>query len=337
MLALGLSSAALPAQTFLAPDTILIQTFNIDPSDAMIDFPNGNDTVWVNWDADNLLTLCGSNQIIPGGWYWESDLGDLSDPPVNFAFTSCSFLEDPSQHNENWLISPPVYIPDSMAILHWRSMPFEGPGYMDGYKVLVSTSTNEPFTGAFTDTIFVAAEMLDYVKAGSLDPDDYIFSPGYVHANRYSDTAYFFLITPNAGAYTGRLEPHQVSLAQYAGKHIYIAFLHDSSDDSILQIDDISVIHGETSAASEPGIRSFALEAQPNPAGDWVLLSWNLPFGREGKLILSDLLGRTLQEQPVDNRTNGSIRLELRQLPQGIYPCTLRTSEGQQTILLVKQ
>jgi hypothetical protein len=103
--------AAANAQVLFAPDTILFQTFTVDPSDTMLQFPGGADEQWVNWDADNLGALCGNNQPIPGSWYWESDLGEPSDPPVNFAFTSCSYLEDENQANENWLITPPVFDP----------------------------------------------------------------------------------------------------------------------------------------------------------------------------------------------------------------------------------
>ncbi|MBK9335696.1 MAG: hypothetical protein IPM98_03540 [Lewinellaceae bacterium] len=161
---------------------------------------------WVNWDADNQPTLCGENQAVPGNWYWENDLGDLADPAVNFAFTSCSFLADSEQANENWLITPPVLITDSTAMLAWRSAPFEGPAYMDGYKVLVSTSGNEPFAGAFTDTLFVAAEMTDILKSGSLKVEDHMFSSGYIHADGYTNPDYFFsfilLLRPIRGVWS---------------------------------------------------------------------------------------------------------------------------------------
>jgi len=319
------------------PDTILSQPFTVDPSDTMLVFPTGNDLQWVNWDADNLPTLCGDPQPVPGAWYWESDLGGLSNPPVNFAFTSCSFLTNSNQPNENWLITPPVFIPDSTTVLHWRSMAFEGPGYMDGYKVLISTSTNEPFTGAFTDTIFVAAEMLDFLQPGSLDPDDYIFSPGYVHANGYTDTAYFFLITPNAGAYTGRLEPHWVSLAAYAGQSVYIAFLHDSTDDSVLQLDDITVVHGFTSSTPIAGAAEYFLQISPNPATETARITWQFPARENGRLLLTNLFGEKLMEEPVEDLNSGIFLLKTGHLPAGLYPCTLQTASGRQTVMLVKQ
>jgi hypothetical protein len=32
-----------------APDTLLKETFEIDPSDDMLSYPNGDDIFWVNW------------------------------------------------------------------------------------------------------------------------------------------------------------------------------------------------------------------------------------------------------------------------------------------------
>ncbi len=325
------------AQFFTIPDTLLIQNFTVDPSDTMLVFPNGNDTRWVNWDADNLPTLCGENEPVPRNWFWENDLGDLTDPPVNFAFTSCSFLEDSEQPNQNWLITPPVFISDSTAIITWRSSPFEGPAYMDGYKVLVSTTTNEPFVNAFSDTLFVAAEMTDVLKPGSLKLEDHIFSPGYIHANGYTDTNYFFLIHPTAKSYTGRLEPHAASLAKFTGHWIYIAFLHDSTDDSILQLDDIAIVQDQASNIASPTLRDLLLRVQPNPATDFVTVTWETTSGLPGFLAVTDFLGKTVLEQPLINPPAGFTRLDLRGLPAGIYPCTLRTSEGRQTVLLAKR
>lgn len=339
LLVLALVSAQLAsnAQFFTIPDTILIQTFTVDPSDTMLVFPNGNDNHWVNWDADNLPTLCGDPDPVPRNWFWENDLGDLSDPPVNFAFTSCSFLEESEQPNQNWLITPPVLISDSTATLTWRSSPFEGPAYMDGYKVLVSTTTNEPFTGAFTDTLFVAAEMTEVLKTGSLKVEDHLFSLGYIHADSYTDPDYFFLIHPTAKAYTGKLEPHVLGLANYVGHRIYIAFLHDSTDDSILQLDDIAVVQDHSSNTVSPTLADWRLRVQPNPVSDVAIITWHPIHAQMARLIIADVLGNTLLEQDVDDFSAGTARLDLRMLPAGIYPCTLRTPMGQQTVLIAKQ
>lgn len=341
-LLLLISAFGLQGQATFIPDTILVQHFTVDPSDTMLVFPSGNDLQWVNWDADNLPTLCqgGPGEVIPGNWYWESDFGDPNNPPLNSAFTSCSHQKYKNdsfpQPNENWLITPPVFVQDSDTYLSWRSLSFEGPGYVDGYKVLVSTSTNEPFTGAFKDTVFVAGEMLRYTIFGSLNPNHYIFSPGYIHANRYTDTAYYFLNPEYPYGYMGRLEPHQVSLAKYAGQKVYIAFLHDSTDDNLIQIDDIAVIRGPISASWEPGASHYYLQCQPNPVEAYTTISWKLPVRQEGRLVVKDLLGRTVVEYLLD-LGSGEFQLHTEIWPTGTYACSLQTATGQQTILLVKQ
>lgn len=331
------SALILDGQTLGIPDTLLFQTFTVDPSDTMLEFPSGNDLQWVNWDADNGVTDCGRTEKVPGNWFWDSDLGIPSDPGQNFVFTSCSWMVDTSVRNENWLITPPVYIPDSATILSWRSLSLDGPGYVDGYKVLVSTTTNEPFTNAFTDTLFVAAEMVAYTIIGSFNTEDYVYSPGYVHANWYTDSAYFFLAHPNAPTYNGRLEPHTVNLAKYAGNWIYIAFLHDSKNDNILQLDDIAVLNGETSSTVSPAFEQYFLKINPNPVTETAHISWNIDAQNDGRVILTDLLGKVLVEQHIENLSNGTCTLDIQHLLPGLYTCTLQTSTGRQAMLLVKQ
>ncbi|MBL7775976.1 MAG: choice-of-anchor J domain-containing protein [Saprospiraceae bacterium] len=331
------SCLGLTAQTSFVPDTILRQTFTVDPSDTMIIFPNGNDTHWVNWDADNMETWCGDDgETIPGNWYWEGDFGDLNSPPLNSAFTSCSYFPDPNVANENWLITPPVFVPDSNTVLQWRSSSFQGPGFLDGYKVLVSTGSNEPFTDAFTDTLFVAAEMLTYPDPLTFNLNHYTFSPGYIHGNGYTLMDYFFLIKPDAPVYTGRLEPHQESLAKFAGQTIYIAFLHDSTNDLLLQIDDITIINGPTSGVFSPQTYDFQLRVRPNPVRGQAQLSWQFPGRQDARLDIRDVLGRRVGSYPVD-LSAGNFSFDTSAFPAGKYSCTLSSQAGLQTIVLVKQ
>lgn len=327
----------LAGQVLGIPDTLLLQTFTVDPSDTMLVFPSGNDLKWVNWDADNGATDCGRTEKVPGNWFWDSDLGIPNDPDQNYVFTSCSWMVDTNVRNENWLITPPVYIPDSATILSWRSLSLDGPGYVDGYKVLVSTTSNEPFTNAFTDTLFVAAEMVAYTVVGSLNPEDYVYSPGYVHANWYTNTDYFFLAFPSAPTYNGRLEPHTASLAEYAGRWIYIAFLHDSKNDNILQLDDIAVLNGETSSTVSPAFEQYFLKIKPNPVRETALVSWKVDSQDAGRVVLTDLLGKILVERQIENLGDGACTLNLQHLSPGLYTCVLQTSTGRQAMLLVKQ
>lgn len=316
----------------MAPDTLLVQRFEVDPTDTMLPFPLGDDLQWVNWDADRNPPLCDGGKV-SGSWYWESDLGDSTG--MNNAFTSCSYLANPQLPNENWLITPPIFITDTQAILTWRSLSFEGPGFLDGYKVLVSTTSNAPYEGAFTDTLFVAAEMIAILVWGSLNPDDYLFSPGYIHAKRFTDTTYFIPANDAIPYNRGRMEPHSASLSAYTGKRIYIAFLHDSQDDNTLQIDDIVVVQGDIVSTSQPMLPALTLSASPNPVRDRLRLSFS-EILRPRQLHVADALGRVVAVRPLPGLPTDGIWVDLRELPPGLYVATLYADRAVQSVRIVK-
>ncbi len=319
-----------------APDTLLQHTFEgiLDPADTMLTEPTGDDQHWVNYDQDKLIGYCVSNGLTPKGWYWESDLG-FNDPTManNDAFTSCSWLDSNSPQSRNWLITSPVYIPDDTYWLCWRSLSYYGPDIMDGYQVLASTSTN--LTAAFTDTLFSAAQTTYAYQSGSLFLTDYEFSEGYIHANGYTDTNYFFKDSEATGMfYHGKLEPHSKSLAAYAGQTVYLAFLHDSYNDYQLQIDDILVTNTFVSANNPSNFLYFNI--LPNPVQDFAFLNWESPTPQEGNLSVVDQSGKIVFEKQFNTRTQGQFYLDLQGYSQGIYYCKLETATGQATRLLVK-
>lgn len=330
------------AQTgFFMPDTLVQEFFVDDPTPFMLPAPTGDDEIWVNYDVDQAPALCVSGEPTPNGWYWESDLG-FADPEEadNYAFTSCSFLDLPSpqSHNRNWLIINPLFIPDTSYWLCWRSLAFQGPMFLDGYKVLASTASNDPANGDFTDTLFQAAQMISPVNTiGSLSLSAYNYSPGYIQANGYTNPDYYFLDTsnPNTPFYRGRLEPHTVSLHAYAGQWIYIAFLHDSDDDNLIQIDDILVANNETTATTSPAdILSFQILG--NPSRQDVYFSWNLKSAQTTRLSISSQNGQLMLEKTFDQQQIQNWHTDIKQWEPGIYYCTLQTTSGQTTGRLVK-
>lgn len=333
-----LLSMGLRAQTpENAPDTLLQHSFEgiLDPADTMLNQPTGDDLHWVNYDQDNKIGNCVLNGITPKGWYWESDLGFI-DPNAanNYAFTSCSFLQSTNPQNRNWLITAPVYIPDDSYWLCWRSLSYYGPDYMDGYKVLVSTSTN--LVTGFTDTVFVAAQTLQSFQLGSLNLDDYIFSSGYIHANGFTDEDYFFVdFEGNNPFYHGKLEPHSVSLSQYAGQTIYVAFLHDSYDDFQLQVDDI-LISNETSSSNTPSNLLY-FNILPNPVGDYAFVSWKTEATESGLIRIFHQTGVPVFEKQFSARSEGQVYVETQDFAAGVYYCQLKTARGQSTQCLIKR
>lgn len=336
------SVALLQAQSGpMVPDTLLQESFINDPTPAMLPAPTGDDDNWINYDVDQAPTLCTNAEPAPQGWYWESDLGFPNpDQTDNYAFTSCSFLDLPSSqsHNRNWLILTQLFIPDTTYALGWRSLAFQGPMYLDGYKVLISANSNDPASGDFTDTIFRAAQMISGVNGiGSLNLSAYNFSEGYIQAAGYTDTAYYFTdySDPEKPFYRGRLEPHMVSLNQYAGQSVYIAFLHDSDDDNLIQLDDIVVANRVTVGTPAPsGIRSFRLLG--NPTGQSVYFSWSLETPQEAHLNIMNQDGRLMLEKTFVRHQENTWYADIRAWTPGIYYCTLQTPAGRSTIRLVK-
>ena len=320
-----------------APDTLLVMNFSNPDDTLMLPAASGNDTDWVNWDGDLLETGCGEMDPVPGAWYREGDLGESTSLPVNYAYTSCSWLSE-IKPNNNWLITPPIQISDSSYRLSWRSMSFQGPQHLDGYKVLVSESLNLPGTSYFKDTLFAAAEMLGNKAIYTLNLEDYQFSSGYIHADSYQDLNYFFIdinLGGDDGLFHGKLEPHTVSLAAYTGKTVYIAFVHDSENDFILQIDDI-VVSNQTSGVHDiPELTRFG--RQPNPVRETAMISWELSRSLPDlRLRLSNCYGQALWETSLASTSHANYFFDTATLRPGIYYCTLLTNSGQSTRRLVK-
>ncbi|MBN8681263.1 MAG: T9SS type A sorting domain-containing protein [Chitinophagales bacterium] len=332
---------------FAVPDTLLQEHFDgtMDPADNMLLFPTGFDTSWVNLDDDGLPCFCVAGPEAPSGWYLE---GDFSTPvPVaegNSCFTSCSFTKDELPNN-NWLITKRIYIPDSSYALSWRSMPFSGPGYMDGYMVLVSRGSNQPFEGGFQDTLFRAAETVDILVTDySTKLNEYTFSPGYMHANSFTDTAYYFkeqFLTQNgqlATVYRCRLEPHSVNLKSFAGDSVYIAFLHHSTDDYLMQVDDILVASDQSSRVLDPSDLVHSFSISPNPVDQETYISWQVNGNpTEVLLRISSVDGREVFSRRFAAEGVPRYFADLGALSAGTYICSLQFPQGVVSKVLIKQ
>lgn len=252
LLVLGLGSAN--AQN----DTLLYENFNdstIELTWATIN--NGNDTVYVSLDADGLTDANGR----PANWFW-NPTAFAGDDTTGCIFSSSWFST--VAVCANYFITPPVQINGNTAQLSWRSAPRQTPLYLDGYKVLVSTTDN--LETSFTDTLFVAAEYVGGSSANGFNFAAYTFSPGFVHGADSTFIDFDNAATAADSARTiGLLQPQSVSLAQYAGQTVYIAWLHDSEDDNLIAVDDILVTGQATQGIAETELLRDAV-LFPNPA-----------------------------------------------------------------------
>ncbi len=321
-------------------DTIFVASFESGSINEPVDLPPGepagNDETWVNFSENGYPQFC-LDSVETVGWYPLFDFTDPTNLNENIAFTSCSYTsgDQPplcTKPTKNWLILPPVEITGDLASIEWKSASYYGPYWLDGYKVLVSTTDN--FPASFTDTVFVAAEMINAVpqnKFGSLDPKYYKFSTGYVHANIFTDTVYF-LETPDPFGFPnllGQFEPHAADLSKFKGKKIYIAFLHDSHCDAHLQIDDIVVVDNKTIATSElPGLGFWSVS--PNPARDFSNLKIEISRPVAAQVFLQDVSGKILKTWDLGNLPTGetNVKLDLAGLPAGLFFCNLKTDAG---------
>ncbi len=348
---LVLLAAFLPIVLSAQMDTLLFEDFQDqaigEPGEEVAIFPQGDDTTWVNFDADFLP----ANSGLPQDWFIDLDLFQVFQDTIaptdsNFILASVSWLQDLLPGNRNWLITPPIEIVDAQATLHWKSAPRQGPRFMDGYSVLISAGMN--FPESFTDTVLRVQQMIPPLPAGAYDPmggaldvDSFFFAPddGYMHANRFTLEDYFFLETEDSDAYVGILEPHSFSLEAYAGQTIYVAIVHDSDDDNYITIDDILVLGNLMSSADEPLAPDIRLVTYPNPVDNLLNVLFRLEAPANVRTGLFDMNGKEVLSMASDGKLVGeqSVKLSLRLLPAGTYNLVLDIEGQKYTRKVVKR
>jgi hypothetical protein len=346
---LAILLALMPLTLFGQMDTLLFEDFQDQSLEPGVDiFPEGSNTNWVNYDEDGLEDANDRGQ----DWFLDVDQIQASQDSIaaadsNFVYMSSSWLSGFLDGNRNWLITPPIQIVDDQATFHWKSAPFQGPRYMDGYSVLVSTGENYDID--FTDTLFRAAQMGLPLPNGNSDAeinafnvDSFVFAPAdaYVHADRYTLEDYFILADSADTFYTGGLEPHSVSLSAYAGETIYIAILHDSDDDNLIYVDDILVMGTNPSSSVDgPVANDIRLVTYPNPVTNYVNVLFRVDEPAMVSLELIDMNGQRVLAKRTQERLIGeqSLRLNLSSLPAGNYNAVLNIDGQNYVRQLVKQ
>jgi hypothetical protein len=308
---------------FAQPDTLLFEDFSEDPSDYIIvEAPAGisGPGEWVNYDEDGI----SDDNNRPQMWFWSAAFSDLDGGTDNGTYASSSWLAGFVDGNRNWLITPQINIVDSSAVLSWKSAPRQLPVYMDGYTVLVSTTTN--LEDQYRDTLMVFAQYISH--SGT----NFVYSPGIVH-DFYEEN------TDDPLRHIGRLKEWTVSLKKYAGKRIYIAFLHNSDDDNLISVDDILV-------TGTPGVVDVAVEKRkvaekfsvyPVPAKDVVNISVSLEKTTPVAIEIRDLTGKLIDRVGKGTLIAGDHDLQYNSsnLPAGNYFISLVTPFGQKVSKIV--
>lgn len=321
-----------------AQDTIYSENFNGALHHTyFLDFPSGAayDTAGYDVDGDDFADGSNINPPRPGAWFitYAFASQDSLTPAneENLVFAANSWFE-PRDKALNYLITPSIYLADNGATLSWKSAPYQTPYYCDGYKVLVSTTTN--FEDQFTDTLFVAGE---YVSTKSPMPDStwngYNFSPtGFIHG---LDGTYIHFDGDSA-RFRGVLRPFSVSLAAYSGKKIFIAFLHDSDDDNLISIDDI-VVTGNGTVSVEENKPTIEATMFPNPAGNLVNINFNVTQAGAVAIEVYDITGKQIEKRSLGTRLKGqhSYQLDVNKYNAGNYMLRIITAAGNKTLSLI--
>jgi hypothetical protein len=326
--------AALFTQTvaFAQTDTLIWEDYTNDPASYLITGTTPGVSADTNWyNIDNDLLGDGSGGGRPGEWFHGITFADSDSVGNPGVLWSNSWTNDPINHVENWLILPSLIIADTTADLYWKSAPRQTPRYLDGYMVLISTTTNDLM--AFTDTVFVASEYTSLDNAGVPNAfSSYTFTPstGFIHG---ADSTYTeFDAASDSSRLIGKLRPFHVDLSAYAGQSIYIAFVHYGIDDNLLSLDDVFVEGTDVTGIHEESA-GFPMHVFPNPATEAVKVNYILPAASDVTLNMYSIDGVLVRSEYLGNKPGGSnqAELDIDGLAPGIYLVSVQTQSGVST------
>lgn len=336
------------------PDTILYESFNLQSFyDNLLKAPDeaslsdlAEDSQWYSYSVDGLSdgspNADRSHHWFPSGPF---SIADSIADTLNFVIASNSWTNDASTPVDRWLITPNIKLGDHDT-LFWKAAPRQTPRFLDGYEVLISTTTNLDLSFDFNNPLFTAAEMTGPIPV----PADtlfsaFTFSTGFVHGE---DTTYIDLPAnvedPAKPSYRGQLRPFSVPLDVYANKNVFIAFRHTSHDDNLISIDDV-MVRGTASnpnASIGENVRNrtdIKLSVCPNPAAENVKLSFELSAESNVVINIADVTGKLVYSENKGKLSDGrqSVDINTSVLGKGFYTVSVQTNKGQSvTKLIVK-
>jgi len=327
-------------------DTLLIENFDQDVTQNL----NGNwqqatpppgvnsDINWYNYDLDGIPD--GSTQGRPGEWFWSPggfasvDTGTGSGDGCLFSNSWTNVASDPVQ---NFLVTPAIQIIDANAVLHWKSATRQTPRYLDGYRILVSSGTND--LNAFSDTIVRAAEMtaLPTPPADTNAFSSYSFGPAGAWIQGLDGT--FIEFDGDSSRLIGVQKDTSVSLASYIGQTIYIAFEHFTYDDNLLSLDDIVVTGTNPIGFDELYANTMKMYAYPNPALKNTTLNFTLSSVSDVMIRVTDVLGNEVFVRHINGVSGkNALPVNVEQYAEGtyFYTVTSRTATNTGRFAVVK-
>lgn len=331
-------------------DTLVWEDFNGSDTwqEVTADFEyvthNGNTLIWgfsAGMTADPkwyLIDMDGhtpNNDQQDGAWFLTTPFGTQDEGPFEAVIAATSWFSPFAQAN-NWLITN-SFVCSNDAVLTWYSAPFQTPLFLDGYKVMISTTNNDP--ASFTQTLFVAKEFESVpTNTDSCVFANYTFAPagpGFIHGE---DTSTVWNNADDCQRDTGKLVQHTVDLSAYANQNVFIAFVHDSDDDNLIGLDNILVKGTFITGSAIKENETVSFSAYPNPTADYVRLGYRVHAPSEVTVKIVDATGRVVQLLNLGTQNgNNSTSVDMTGLSAGLYNVVLETADYRAVKQIIKQ
>lgn len=172
------------------------------------DFNDGNKSGISIYDVDKLTPTSFMQSVgFTAGTTWIL-IKDTNESTDMFVGSTSQYL--PAGQANDWLVLPATQITGEGFVLEWKSQAFQA-DKRDGLKVFISTVGGKP--------------------------EDFPTQPVWeVEEEEIGTTEDYF---------EGEFIQHSISLDEYVGQSVYIAFVNQSYDKSLLCIDDIKVYRNE--------------------------------------------------------------------------------------------
>lgn len=299
--------------------------------------PPGNtvDAYWYTFSLDGNPDASGGSR--PDEWFatlpW-SDV-DLYDGvgDTNVVMSANSWISGASTMADKWLVTRSVMLHGNDT-LFFKSAPRQTPRYMDGFKVKISTTTNDDV--AFTTTLFTAKEMVPPLGSDTTY-STFTFAPsgaGFVHGQDGTYIDYAGAVT--SPAHRGQLRPFAIPLSAYANQKVFIAFHQTSDDDNLIAIDDIMIRGNNTVGVNENKLE-LGLNLFPNPATDNVQVNYELSSTSNVTISLYDVTGNLVSVQSKGAQAQGRhfAFINASELAKGFYTVSIQTEKGRSTAKLI--
>lgn len=216
----------------------------------------------------------------------------------SFAAISISWYVDDAGPADDWMILPKIAVTEN-SMLSWTAISTTSSGnFPDSYQVLINGE--EPTFDSFEANGAILA---------SYDPEEWE--------------------TP---------QMREVSLADYAGQSVHIAFRNITPSGDALLIDDITITEGEISSVAAIDNAAFEFNLAPNPAADaGTVLQYTLEQAADVAITVRDISGRRVQELRQGRLPAGrqQVQLQTGALPAGVYAVSVHTAAKTGTTKLI--